>query len=80
VKKLAIMSPAFTADCLETLEELGIRAKEDFLEAGGEDFCLIPCLNDDPVWLDALAGMLTALPGLRRTPLSPDDGNCRRGG
>jgi protoporphyrin/coproporphyrin ferrochelatase len=63
VKKLAIMSPAFTADCLETLEELGIRAKEDFLEAGGEDFCLIPCLNDDPVWLDALAGMLTRLTG-----------------
>jgi ferrochelatase len=64
VKRLMIMSPAFTADCLETLEELGIRAKEDFLNAGGEDFKLVPCLNDDPGWMDGLAGMLRGCAGV----------------
>ena len=58
VKRLMIISPAFTADCLETLEELGIRAKEDFLNAGGEDFQLVPCLNDSPQWIDGLGGYL----------------------
>ncbi len=64
VKRLMIMSPAFTADCLETLEELGIRAKEDFLAAGGEDFQLIPCPNDSPLWVDGLAGMLRGCAGV----------------
>lgn len=58
VKRLAVVSPAFVADCLETLEEIGIRAKESFLEAGGAAFCLVPCLNSHPAWLDALAAML----------------------
>jgi ferrochelatase len=64
VKRLMIISPAFTADCLETLEELGIRAKEDFLAAGGEDFQLVPCPNDDPKWMDGLAGMLRGCAGV----------------
>lgn len=64
VKRLMIMSPAFTADCLETLEELGIRAKEDFLAAGGEDFQLVPCPNDSPIWIDGLAGMLRGCAGV----------------
>lgn len=64
VKRLMIMSPAFTADCLETLEELGIRAKDDFLAAGGEDFQLVPCPNDTPLWLDGLAGMLRGCAGV----------------
>ncbi|MEX0608586.1 MAG: ferrochelatase [Balneolaceae bacterium] len=53
-KKVAVACPAFVADCIETLEEIGIRGKEDFLEAGGEDLVLIPCLNDNELWIDAL--------------------------
>jgi ferrochelatase len=58
VKRLAVICPAFTADCLETLEEIAMRAKSDFLTAGGEAFQFIPCLNAHPVWVDALAGLL----------------------
>lgn len=54
VKRLAILSPAFVADCLETLEELAIRAREDFQEHGGEELRLIPSLNSTDVWADAL--------------------------
>ena len=51
VKKLAVITPAFVADCLETLEEIAIRGKEDFLKAGGEDYKHIPCLNDNDDWV-----------------------------
>lgn len=61
VKRLAVMCPSFVTDCLETIEEIGIRAKEDFVEAGGEDLIQVPCLNAEPVWLDALAGMLRTI-------------------
>ena len=54
VKRLAIFSPAFVADCLETLEELAIRAKEDFVAAGGEDLKLVPSLNSSPEWVRAV--------------------------
>lgn len=54
VKKLLVMCPAFVTDCLETLEEIGMRAKEDFVEAGGEELTLIPCLNEHPRWIEAL--------------------------
>ena len=49
VKRVAIVAPGFSADCLETLEELAIRANETFLQAGGESFAYLPCLNDSPV-------------------------------
>ncbi len=58
VKRLAVICPAFTADCLETLEEIAMRAKSDFLTGGGESFQFIPCLNAHPVWVDALKGLL----------------------
>lgn len=58
VKKLAAVVPSFTADCLETLEEIGIRGKEDFIAAGGEEFTLIPCLNSDDVWIDGLIDII----------------------
>ena len=58
VKRLAVLCPAFVTDCLETLEEIGMEGREEFLEAGGEAYELIPCLNDHPAWLDALAGLL----------------------
>lgn len=54
IKSLAVATPAFTADCLESLEEIGVRLKEQFLAAGGEEFQLIPCLNDDELWVDSL--------------------------
>jgi protoporphyrin/coproporphyrin ferrochelatase len=55
VKKLLVMSPAFTADCLETLEELQQQGRDSFLAAGGESFQQIPCLNDHPAYIDFLA-------------------------
>lgn len=59
VKKLLVACPAFVADCLETIEEIGMEAKEEFLEAGGEAFTMIPCLNDQDPWVDLLAGYIT---------------------
>jgi len=57
VKKLLVMCPAFVADCIETLEEIGDRGREQFIEAGGEALVLVPCLNDHPQWVQALADM-----------------------
>lgn len=54
ITKIAIVTPAFVSDCLETLEEIGMRAKEEFIENGGKEFLTIPCLNNDPLWVDAL--------------------------
>lgn len=54
VKKLAVACPSFTADCLETIEEIGIRATEVFTEAGGEKLIRIPCVNAEPKWVDAV--------------------------
>lgn len=54
-KRLLVMSPAFVADCLETLEELSVEGKETFIEAGGSSFQQIPCLNDHPAYIDFLA-------------------------
>ncbi len=59
VKRLAVVCPAFTADCLETVEEIAIRARSDFLMAGGEAFQHIPCLNTHPAWIEALAALLS---------------------
>ena len=53
-KRIAVACPAFVSDCIETLEEIGIRGKEDFVNAGGEDLLLIPCLNESDLWIDAL--------------------------
>jgi ferrochelatase len=58
VRRLAVLSPAFVADCLETLEELAIRAREDFVHHGGEDLRLVPSLNSEPVWIDAVLDIL----------------------
>ena len=54
IKKLLVICPVFISDCLETIEEIGMRAKEDFVKAGGESLQLIPCLNEHRRWLDAL--------------------------
>ena len=54
VRRLAVLSPAFTADCLETLEEIGIRAREDFISQGGEELRLVPSLNSEDIWAEAV--------------------------
>jgi len=55
IKKVAVMMPGFSADCLETLEEIKLEAHKTFEEAGGEEFTAVPCLNDDAAHLDFLA-------------------------
>jgi len=55
VKKLVVLCPAFVSDCLETIEEIGEEAREDFLHHGGEEFTLVPCLNDQVSWAKLLA-------------------------
>jgi ferrochelatase len=56
-RRVAVFSPAFVADCLETLEEIGLRARESFLEAGGEDLRLVPSLNAHPLWVETVADL-----------------------
>jgi ferrochelatase len=58
IKKLLVICPAFVSDCLETLEEIGIRGRATFLSAGGKEFELVPCLNEHPLWLAALENMV----------------------
>jgi ferrochelatase len=55
VKRIAAMCPGFTADCLETLDEIGNEGKRIFQEAGGEDLKLLPCLNAHPAWIEGMA-------------------------
>ena len=57
VKKLLVISPAFVADCLETLEELRIRGRDSFIGAGGKEYAQIPCVNEHPLWIAALEKM-----------------------
>lgn len=54
IKNLAIVCPAFVSDCLETLEEISVEGKEEFIKAGGENFHYIPCLNDEDRWIDVI--------------------------
>ena len=57
VRRLAVLTPSFTADCLETIEEIGIRGRKQWAELGGEAFLLVPCVNADDQWVEAVAGM-----------------------
>ena len=57
-KKIAVIAPAFSADCIETLEEINEEIKESFEEAGGESFTYIPCLNDDDDHIEALCEVI----------------------
>lgn len=59
IKNLAVVTPAFVADCLETLEEIAMEANHQFKEHGGENFLAIPCLNDDENWMDTIAKWIT---------------------
>ena len=59
VGDIDVICPAFSVDCLETLEEIGISGRESFLAAGGEEFTLIPCLNSDAAWVEVLKELCT---------------------
>lgn len=58
VKRLAVVCPSFVADCLETLEEIGIRAKARWQELGASQLSLLPCLNAHPSWVNTLVEMI----------------------
>ncbi|WP_310558548.1 ferrochelatase [Flavobacterium sp.] len=58
IKKLAVVTPAFVSDCLETLEEIAMEAKEQFLHHGGTEFLAIPCLNDEEEWCNVVASWI----------------------
>ncbi len=58
IRKLAVICPSFVADCLETLEEIGIRGREQWREAGGTELELIPCVNHEASWVDAVVRMI----------------------
>jgi ferrochelatase len=62
-RRLAVIDAGFVADCLETLEEIGIRAREDFRAHGGEDLRLVPCLNAHPTWVRAAANLVRRAAG-----------------
>jgi ferrochelatase len=57
IGRVDVLFPGFVSDCLETLEEIGIGACDKFLAAGGSDLQLMPCLNESPEWIEALAGL-----------------------
>ena len=58
IKNLAVVTPAFVSDCLETLEEIGMEAKESFIENGGKTFNTVPCLNDNENWVKTLSSWI----------------------
>jgi ferrochelatase len=69
-ERVDVICPGFAADCLETLEEIGIEGRHAFLTAGGKAFHLIPCLNDSPAWIDALAKI--AIQHMQGWPSQPE--------
>jgi len=60
VENIGIVCPSFVADCLETLEEIGMRGKESFIDSGGKKFTYIPCLNDDKHFISALENIIVS--------------------
>ncbi len=59
-RRVDVLCPGFVADCLETLEEIAIEGRKIFLDAGGGEFRALPCLNESPRWIEALARIATA--------------------
>ena len=59
VKRVIAITPGFPADNLETLYDIGIVAKSNFMKAGGEEFTFVPCLNFEPYWIEGLIKMIT---------------------
>lgn len=61
IKTLSVACPSFVADCIETLEEINIRLRAQWMNLGGEQFHLIPCLNDNEIWVDSLANWVRGI-------------------
>lgn len=59
IRRLAVLCPGFTTDCLETLEEMGMTNRKLYEDAGGGEYRLVPCLNAHPAWIDAMTSMVT---------------------
>ena len=72
IRSLKLICPAFVADCLETIEEIDMEVRETFIEAGGKEFEMIPCLNADPRWAQAIVDM--APDALQRHATAGSDG------
>ncbi len=76
VRRLAILCPSFAADCLETIEEIGIRAREQWRELGGEELLLVDCPNSHPTWVEAVAQLVLHAKGIavsaREAAANPD--------
>ena len=70
-KNILIICPAFVSDCLETLEEIAVREKKSFMEAGGESYEMIPCLNTNPLWVKTIAAWVSP-------SISPNGGGNRK--
>jgi ferrochelatase len=62
IRRVDVICPGFVSDCLETLEEIAMEAQHAFLGAGGREFHAIPCLNESPEWIEALAKIVEAPP------------------
>ena len=75
VGRVDVFCPGFVSDCLETLEEIGVEGRQTFLAAGGRDFHLIPCLNEHPLWIAALTGIV--LRNLQGWLVTPPDAEAR---
>jgi ferrochelatase len=59
VQKMLVICPAFVSDCLETIEEIGMRGRDSFVQSGGKQLELIPCMNEHPRWIAALESFVT---------------------
>jgi ferrochelatase len=68
VRRLAVTCPSFVADCLETVEEIGVRARAQWQELGGESLELVPCVNAHPLWVEAVAEMVRSRAQPAETP------------
>lgn len=76
-KKVLIICPSFVSDCLETLEEIGMAARQAFIDAGGESLELIPCLNEHPAWIELLSHWLSQ-PSGKHPPATGWQPTCQK--
>lgn len=76
IKHLAVMCPGFTADCLETLDEIGNEARHAFVKEGGQTLSLIPCVNDHPEFIQMMADIILQEASFAKGSLVPQAVNC----